>query len=135
MNVASRVFFTRCAISSIAWSHEMSSQWSEPGRRTCGFSRRRSFRMSCSSDAPLGQSVPRLIGMIGIALDVHHLRHDVLRAVADGVNDDAATHRAVRTSAARFVSCGKSSSAEIVPGVVEDRSRGRKGRRLPLLLP
>ena len=34
----------------------------EPGRRTCGFSRRRSLRMSCSSEAPFGQSVPRLIG-------------------------------------------------------------------------
>src|SRR5579864_3811520 len=43
----------------------MSSQWSEPGRRTCGFNNLRSLTMSCSSEEPLGQSVPRLMGWSG----------------------------------------------------------------------
>ena len=47
MKLASRVFLTRAAISLTAASQSMSSHRSEPGRRTCGFSRRRSFRMSC----------------------------------------------------------------------------------------
>src|SRR3954463_12445283 len=64
-NEASRVFFTQWPTSSRAWSQPMSSQWSEPGRRTCGLTRRRGLRMSCSSEAPLGQSVPRLIGWSG----------------------------------------------------------------------
>src|SRR5258707_5351240 len=36
-----------------------------PGRRTAGFSSRRSFRMSWYSEEPLGQSVPRLMGSSG----------------------------------------------------------------------
>src|SRR6516164_4376899 len=43
----------------------MSSQSVPPGRRTCGFSSRRSFRISCCSEEPLGQSVPRLMGWSG----------------------------------------------------------------------
>src|ERR1044071_8514389 len=63
--VWSRVSLTLRAISSNAFSQEMSSQRSEPGRRTCGLSRRRSLRMSCSSEEPLGQRVPRLMGWSG----------------------------------------------------------------------
>src|SRR5258708_19115311 len=40
--------------------------------------------------------------MIGVALDVHHLRGHILRAVANRVDDGAATHRAVRASRARL---------------------------------
>ena len=42
--------------------------------------------------------------MIGIAFHVHDLRRNVFRLVADGVNDDAATHRAIRTRATSFSS-------------------------------
>ena len=38
--------------------------------------------------------------MIRITFDVDDLWRDVLRAVADRVNDDAATHRTIRTRAA-----------------------------------
>src|SRR5208337_3099651 len=40
--------------------------------------------------------------MIRIALNVHYLRDGVFRLVAQRVNDDATTHRTVRTRAARF---------------------------------
>ena len=39
-------------------------------------------------------------GMIGIALDVHHLRDRVLGLVAERVDDHAAAHRTIGTSAA-----------------------------------
>ena len=45
-------------------------------------------------------------GMVGIAFDVDHLGGHVLGPVAEGVNDDAAAHRAIRTSGARFVGAG-----------------------------
>src|SRR5271165_5659643 len=40
--------------------------------------------------------------MIGITLDVNHLRRDILCLVADGVNKDAATHRTIRTGRSRL---------------------------------
>lgn len=40
--------------------------------------------------------------VIGIAFHVDDLRRDVLRLVADGVDDDAATHRAIGAGAARL---------------------------------
>ena len=58
--------------------------------------------MSCSSEEPFGHSVPAIDGMIGIALDVHHLRDRVLGLVPERVNNDAAAHRTIRTGAARF---------------------------------
>src|SRR5579863_1756235 len=42
--------------------------------------------------------------MIGIALDVNHLRNRILRFVAEGVNDDAAAHAAIWAGAARLAS-------------------------------
>jgi hypothetical protein len=45
---------------------------------------------------------PPVDGMVGITLDVDHLRRDVLGLVAQRVDDDAATHRAIRTCRARF---------------------------------
>ena len=41
--------------------------------------------------------------MIGIALDVDHLRRDIFRPVANRVDKDAATHRAIGTSRARLI--------------------------------
>src|SRR5215213_2679750 len=100
-NVWSRVSLTLRAISSNACSHEMSSQRSEPGRRTCGLSRRRSLSMSCSSEAPFGQSVPQVVHVEGDP-DVYDLRDGVLGLIAQSMNDDAAAHRAVRADAARL---------------------------------
>src|SRR5579871_4031937 len=40
--------------------------------------------------------------MIGIAFDVDHLRGDVLRFVAQGMDDDSAAHRAIRASGTRL---------------------------------
>ncbi len=54
------------------------------------------------SEDPFGHSVPRLIGMIWIALHVHHLRGYVLGFVAERVNNDAATDRTIRTRRTRF---------------------------------
>src|SRR6266446_2675062 len=64
-NVRSRVSFTCRAISLIAWSQEMRSHVSEPGRLTCGTVRRLGLTMSSRSVMPLGQSVPRLMGWSG----------------------------------------------------------------------
>src|ERR1700684_2022921 len=58
----SRVFLVHCAISPRASSQEMSCQSVAPGRRTCGFVRRLGLSISCSSEEPLGHSVPRLVG-------------------------------------------------------------------------
>src|SRR5271157_6632013 len=40
--------------------------------------------------------------MVWIALDVHDLWNGVLRLVAERVNNDATTHRTIRTGAARL---------------------------------
>src|ERR1700691_394019 len=40
--------------------------------------------------------------MIRVAFDVNHLRRDVLSPIADRVNEDAASHRAIRTRRTRF---------------------------------
>src|SRR5208337_99860 len=83
----------------------MSSQSVAPGRRTCGFSNRRSFRMSCSSDDPFGQSVPRLMGWSGSPSTCSTCGMAFL-ALSPIVNDDAAAHGAIRTGAARFAGAG-----------------------------
>src|SRR6516165_11972894 len=51
-------------------------------------------------------------GVVGIAFDVNHLRGYVLGAVANGVNDDAATHRTVGTRRARLIGSGYFQDAE-----------------------
>ncbi len=60
--VRSRVVLTWRAILAMASSQLMSSQWSEPGRRTLGVRMRLGLLMSSRSVEPLGQSVPRLMG-------------------------------------------------------------------------
>src|SRR5208337_4242488 len=55
---------------------------------------------------PLRTERATIDGMIGVAFDMHYLRSDVLRLVADGVDDHAATHRAVRACAAGFGGAG-----------------------------
>src|SRR5262249_1007612 len=44
--------------------------------------------------------------VVGISFDVHHLRRDILRFVAECVDDDAATHRAIRARGARLGGTG-----------------------------
>src|SRR5882724_2642392 len=48
----------------------------------------------------LGAECAAVGRMIGVALDMDDLSGDILRAVADGVDDSAATHGAIRTSGA-----------------------------------
>src|SRR5712664_452827 len=63
--VRSRVDLISLAISPTAWSQEMFSHLSDPGRRTLGVVSRLELTMSSRSVTPLGQSVPRLIGWSG----------------------------------------------------------------------
>src|SRR5712692_2277943 len=63
--VRSRVVLMCRAICWMASSQEMSSQRSDPGRRTLGVRIRFGLSMSYLSVAPFGQSVPRLIGLSG----------------------------------------------------------------------
>ena len=63
--VRSRVVLMWRAICWTASSQEMSSQWSEPGRRTLGERIRFGLSMSYFSVAPFGQRVPRLVGASG----------------------------------------------------------------------
>src|SRR5258708_1277693 len=63
--VLSRVVLMCRAIPWMAPSQEMSSQWSEPGRRTFGLRIRFGLSMSYLSVEPFGQSVPRLVGWSG----------------------------------------------------------------------
>src|SRR5712664_3009529 len=64
-NVLSRVVLMWRAICWTASSQEMSSQWSEPGRRTLGVKMRFGLSMSYLRVAPFGQRVPRLVGASG----------------------------------------------------------------------
>ena len=50
----------------------------------------------------LGTESPAIDGMVGIALDVDHLRSDVLGLVAKRVDDDSAAYRAVGTRRTGF---------------------------------
>ena len=45
-------------------------------------------------------------GVVRIAFHMHHGGRDVLGPIADGVDDDAATHRAVRTGGTGFGGAG-----------------------------
>src|SRR6267142_6855866 len=45
---------------------------------------------------------PAIDGMVWVALNMNDLRSNILRFVAQCVNDDTATHRAIRTRAARL---------------------------------
>src|SRR6266446_9808522 len=63
--VLSRVVLMCRAIAWMASSQEISSQRSEPGRRTLGARIRFGLSMSYLSVAPFGQSVPRLVGQSG----------------------------------------------------------------------
>jgi len=126
--VSSRVFFTRAAISLIASSHEMSCHSVPPGRRTCGFSKRRSFMISCCSEEPWGTACRGWSDDRG-SLDVHHLRGHILRAVADGVDDGAAAHRAVRAGRTRFGRPRDFQRAQLCVGGLQVESK--HGRRAP----
>jgi hypothetical protein len=58
--------------------------------------------MLCSSVIPFGQRRALIDRMIRIALDVHHRRLDVARAIAERVDNHAAAHRAKGTGGTRF---------------------------------
>ena len=105
----------------MAWSQEMSSHWSEPGRRTCGFSSRRSFMMSCSQRRAFGAKRAAIDRVVGIAFHVHYLRGHVLRLVPEGVDDHPATDRAVRAGAARLRGAG-----DLQPLGLREQGRGIK---------
>src|SRR6267143_2395574 len=45
---------------------------------------------------------PAIDGMVGIALNMYDLRSNILGFVAQCMNDDTATHRAIRTGAPRL---------------------------------
>src|SRR6266545_1063176 len=64
--VASRVFLTRSAIMSIALLSSISSQAVPPGLRYSAFLLRSGLTVSWKLAAPLGHSVPRLIGLSGL---------------------------------------------------------------------
>src|SRR6266436_8798386 len=63
--VLSREVLMCRAICWTASSQEISSQWSDPGRRTLGVRIRLGLSMSYLSVAPFGHSVPRLVGASG----------------------------------------------------------------------
>ncbi len=54
----------------------------------------------------LGAERAAIDGVVRIAFNMDHLRGDVLGLVADGVDDDAATNRAIRAGAASFAGTG-----------------------------
>ena len=58
--------------------------------------------MSCSSDAPFGTQRAAIDGMVGVALDVDHLRRHVLGFIANRVNEDATAHRTIGTRGSRL---------------------------------
>jgi hypothetical protein len=100
--VLSRVFLMCRAIPWMASSQEISSQRSEPGRRTLGVRIRFGLSMSCLSVAPFRAERAAVGGAVRIPFDVHDRRRDVLRFVAQGVDDHPARYRAVRTDASRL---------------------------------
>src|SRR5215510_12813107 len=66
LKVSSRVFLTRSAIISMALSRASSSHCVPPGRRYSALVLRSGLTASWKLAAPLGQSVPRLIGLSGL---------------------------------------------------------------------
>src|SRR5271165_6460068 len=66
--------------------------------------------------------------MVRIALDVNHLRNRVLGLVAQRVNDHAATHRTIRTSAARLGGTGNLQAHGLGVSGSEIESKKRKAR-------
>ena len=78
--------------------------------------------------------------MIRVAFDVNHLRCDVFRAITNRVDDDASTHRTVRTSGAGFVGSGNLESAKLRVGGLQvetedGRSRATDRRKLQKITP
>ena len=69
----------------------------EPGSRTRGTLVRVSDFTKSSSAAPFGQSVPRFVGMVRVALDVEDLGLFALLDIAAAVHDDAAGNGTVGT--------------------------------------
>src|SRR4029077_2228985 len=65
--------------------------------------------------------------MIGIAFDVDNLRGDVLGAVADGVDDDAATHGAVRTGGASLAGASDLELAQFSVGRLHIEAKNGRG--------
>src|SRR6267143_642752 len=63
-------------------------------------------------------------GMIGIALDMDHLRDRVLRLVTQGVDDHAAADRTVRTRTASFGCAGDLQTLGLCVGGSEVESQG-----------
>src|SRR5262249_54206248 len=98
----SRVSFRWRVMPRIASSHEISCHSREPGRRTRGWTTRWRFVMSPFNVTPFGQSVPRLIGWSGSPSMWTIVGVTFLRAVAEGVDDQAARHGTVGTGAARL---------------------------------
>jgi hypothetical protein len=64
--------------------------------------------------------------MIGVALDVHHLRGHVFRAITDRVDDGAAANRAVRASRPCLARAGYLQRPELRVGrlQIETKERG-----------
>jgi hypothetical protein len=65
--------------------------------------------------------------MIGVALDMDHLRGHILGAVANGVNDGAAADRAVRAGGTRFAGAGNLKYAELGEGGLQIETKNGGG--------
>src|SRR5256885_1217338 len=68
---------------------------------------------------------PATDGMVRIALNMHDLRCDILRFVAECVNDDTATHRAIRTRASRLGSLRNSQGLSLRIDGLQREAEGR----------
>ena len=82
----------------------------------------------------LGTQRAAIDGMVGIALHVDHLRRHVLGLVAEGVDDDAATDRAVRAGGSRLGGARNLQLARLCVGgfQVEAQDAGYRAARADL---
>ena len=105
-NESSRVFLVHCAISSRAVSQEISCQ--SVAARTADLRLGQPARVEhvLFERRALGAKRSAVGGMVGIAFHMDDLRRHVLGFIADGINKDAASDRAIRAGGPRFSGAG-----------------------------
>src|ERR1700676_4534573 len=75
----------------------------------------------------LGANRAAIDGMVRVPFDVDHLRSDVFGAVADGIDDDAAAHRAIRAGRTRLAGAGDLELAQLRVCRLQIETKYRRG--------
>ena len=128
MNVSSRVFFTQCAdlVDGLVPADVVPMIGAGPPHLRLQQAPR--IQDVLLERSALGTQRAAIDGMVGVALDVNHLRRHVLGFVADRVNEDAAAHGAIRTGRSRLGGAGNLELFELRHGGSQIESQERNAR-------